>query len=119
MRLGGLVACLVVLGSLPAAADDPAVKVGGLIDVRYAHTDDLQSWLDGGQGKFRYGAGVDGAADLLRLSQVSLLVDAEVDPVLGALPTSGSRWRSSAPSPTAPCGRSSAFRHTSRRRSCR
>src|SRR6185436_45979 len=75
---------LMLLVGAPAGADDPTVKVGGLIDARYAHTDDLRSWLDGGQGKFRYGAAVDGPADLLRLSQVSLLVDAEVDPVLTA-----------------------------------
>jgi hypothetical protein len=84
MRRAVLVACLVVCAAAPTRADDPTVKVGGLVDVRYAHTDDLRSWLDGGQGKFRYGAGVNGAADLLRLSQVSLLVDAELDPVLSA-----------------------------------
>lgn len=84
MHRAGLAVCLVLLAAARAGADDPVVKVGGLFDVRYAHTDDLRSWLDGGQGKFRYGAGVNGAADLFRLAQVSLLVDAELDPVLFA-----------------------------------
>ena len=84
MRPAGLGVCLIALVPAMGYADDPTVKVGGLIDVRYAHTDDERSWLDGGQGKLRYGAGVNGAADLLRLSQLSLLVDAELDPVLGA-----------------------------------
>jgi hypothetical protein len=84
MRRAGLAACLAVFVGAPVGADDPTIKVGGLVDVRYAHTDDLRSWLDGGQGKFRYGAGVNGEGDLLRLSQLSLLVDAELDPALGA-----------------------------------
>lgn len=67
-----------------AFADDPTIKVGGLLDVRYAHTDETRSGLDGGQGKLRYGAGVNGRADLVRLSQISLLLDAEVTPVLTA-----------------------------------
>lgn len=82
MRRAGLGVCLIALVPVTGYADDPTVKVGGLVDVRYAKTDDLRTWLDGGQGKFRYGAGVNGAADLLRLSQLSLLVDAELDPVL-------------------------------------
>jgi hypothetical protein len=70
--------------ALPAlsAADEPAVTVGGLIDLRYARTDSERSWLDGGHGKLRYGASVDGPADLVRLAQVSLLLDAELSPVL-------------------------------------
>jgi hypothetical protein len=84
MRGADFAVCLILLVAGRASADDPTLKVGGLVDVRYAHTDDLLSWLDGGQGKFRYGAGVNGAADLLRLSQLSLLVDAELNPVLGA-----------------------------------
>jgi len=90
--LRSLAAGLLTLALAPVAAisapdddgGDPQVKVGALIDLRYAHTDDTRSWLDGGQGKLRYGAGVNGPADLLRLSQVSLLLDAEVNPVLGA-----------------------------------
>ncbi len=89
MRLtrGRASACIFVFSSGVAAlarADEPAVKVGGLLDLRYAHTDTLRIGLDGGQGKLRYGAGVDGKADLLRLSQLSLLVDAELSPVLAA-----------------------------------
>ena len=67
-----LVACLTLLVPAAAGADDPKVKVGGVVDLRYAHTDGTRSWLDGGPGKLRYGAGVDGRADLLRLSQLSL-----------------------------------------------
>jgi hypothetical protein len=79
-----LLAGLILLVPAGAAADDPTIKVGGLVDVRYAHTDDMRSWLDGGPGKLRYGAGVNGRADLVRLSQVSLLLDAELTPVLTA-----------------------------------
>lgn len=79
-----LVVALVLLVPAPAAADDPTIKVGGLLDVRYARTDDTRSWLDGGLGKLRYGAGVNGRANLVRLSQVSLLLDAELTPVLTA-----------------------------------
>ena len=79
-----LVVALVLLVPAPAVADDPTIKVGGLLDVRYARTDDTRSWLDGGLGKLRYGAGVNGRANLVRLSQVSLLLDAELTPVLTA-----------------------------------
>src|SRR5438128_9644762 len=79
-----LVVGLVVLTAAPVGADDPTFKVGGLVDVRHAHTDDTRSWLDGGLGKLRYGAGVNGRANLLRLSQVSLLLDAELAPVVAA-----------------------------------
>jgi hypothetical protein len=84
MPRAGLLGTLIALFPALAVADDPTIKMGGLLDVRYARTDDTRSWLDGGQGRLRYGAGVNGPADLLRLSQVSLLVDAEVGPVLGA-----------------------------------
>src|SRR4029453_2206419 len=84
MPRAALVVLLIALVPAPAGADDPTIKVGALIDLRYAHTDDTRSWLDSGQGKLRYGAGVNGPADLLRLSQVSLLLDAELNPVLGA-----------------------------------
>jgi hypothetical protein len=57
--------------------DRPKVTLGGVAEVRYAHTDDVVSWLDGGLGKTRYGA-LDGhAANLLTVPMVSLLVDAE------------------------------------------
>jgi hypothetical protein len=79
-----LAVCMTLLVPAAAGADDPTVRVGGVVDVRYAHTGDTRSWLDGGLGKLRYGAGVDGRADLLRLSQLSLLLDAELTPVLTA-----------------------------------
>lgn len=82
-RLCGAIVVLVGLPAL-AVADDPVVKIGGLVDVRYAHTDKERSWLDGGLGKLRYGAGVDGRADLVRLAQLSLLVDSELSPVFSA-----------------------------------
>lgn len=75
---------LLAVPALAVADDEPAVKVGGLIDVRYAHTDTERGWLDGGLGKLRYGAGVNGRSDLLRLAQLSLLLDAELHPVLSA-----------------------------------
>ena len=81
---------LILLAAASAGADDPTFRVGGLADVRDAHTDDTRSWLDGGLGKLRYGAGVNGRADLLRLSQVSLLLevirvesDRTIRPLLG------------------------------------
>jgi hypothetical protein len=67
-----------------ARADDPAVKVGAVIDLRYAHTADERSFLDRGPGKLRYGAGVNGAANLLRLSQLSLLLSADINLTLSA-----------------------------------
>lgn len=74
---------ILVLLAVPAAApaEEATVKVGALVDVRYAHTGSERSGLDRGPGKLRYGAGINGAADLLRVSQLSLLVDAEVSPV--------------------------------------
>jgi hypothetical protein len=82
---GAWLATLVPL-ALPAltAAQEPTVQVGGVIDLRYAHTDTTRSWLDRGPGKLRYGAGESGAADLLRLAQLSLLVDADLSPVVFA-----------------------------------
>jgi hypothetical protein len=76
--------CLLLAVPALARGDEPVVKVGGLVDLRYAHTDTQRSWLDGGVGKLRYGAGVAGRADLLRLGQLSLLVDAEPSPVFSA-----------------------------------
>lgn len=76
-RASGL-ATLLLVGATLAGADEPEVKLGGLVDLRYAHTGGERSWLDSGLGKLRYGAGVNGRADLLRVSQLSLLVDAEL-----------------------------------------
>jgi hypothetical protein len=75
---------LVMLLSSSVLAQDSFVRVGALLDLRYAHTDSVRSWLDRGPGKLRYGAGVNGRADLLRLSQLSLLLDAEISPTVGA-----------------------------------
>jgi hypothetical protein len=68
-----------------AWADDPVVELGAVVDVRYVRTDSLRSWLERGPGKLRYGAGVGGSANLLRLSQLSLLLDAELSPTLSAI----------------------------------
>lgn len=84
MRCVSRTTLLLLAVTAMAAADEPVVRVGGLIDLRYAHTDTTRSWLDGGPGKLRYGAGVSGAADLVRLSQLSLLVDAELGSVVSA-----------------------------------
>jgi hypothetical protein len=78
------VALVLLAVPVAARADDPTVKVGAVIDLRYAHTGDEASYLDRGPGKLRYGAGVNGAANLLRLSQLSLLLDAEINPVVSA-----------------------------------
>src|SRR5262249_38873079 len=82
LRVSALLSCLAV--PVLGAAEEPPVKLGALLDVRYAHTDDERSWLDAGSGKFRYGAGTNGPADLFRLSQLSLLVDAEPVAALSA-----------------------------------
>jgi hypothetical protein len=58
--------------------------VGGILDTRFARTDFTRSWLDGGLGKARYGALQGGQADLARLAQASLLLDASLDEVLTA-----------------------------------
>jgi len=64
--------------AVPARAQGALVDVGALVDLRYVHTDSLPSFLDRGPGKLRYGAGPAGRADLFRLSQLSLLIDADV-----------------------------------------
>lgn len=76
---------LLATGPASGRADEPTVEVAGLVDLRYAHTDTERSGLDGGPGKLRYGAGVDGRSDLLCLAQLSLVLDAgrAVRPALG------------------------------------
>ena len=59
--------------------EEPAsIRVGGVLDARFVATDDTVSWLDGGLGKLRYGALNGGPASLLRLSQASVVVDADL-----------------------------------------
>jgi hypothetical protein len=64
--------------------DDLEVKVGGVAEVRYAHTGDTESWLDGGLGKTRYGAKEGHAADLFSVPLVALVVDAAYQDVVTA-----------------------------------
>lgn len=79
-------AVTVAIVCLPAAAaaqdGGPSLTFGGVIDVRYAHTDDTRSWLDGGLGKLRYGPPLAGRADLFRISQLSLLVRGDITETL-------------------------------------
>jgi hypothetical protein len=67
------------------AADGESPSIHGLLDMRAIRTDRTRSWLDAGLGKLRYGPPVgETRATLLRLSQVSLLVDAPLGEVLSA-----------------------------------
>ena len=79
-------AALTLVAAAPAVrAEDepPKFTVGGILDTRLARTDTTRGWLDGGLGKARYGALVNGEeAELARLSQVSLLLDASLSEVL-------------------------------------
>jgi hypothetical protein len=82
--------CLLTFAALAVAvplkaADSDGVRLRGLLDMRAVRTDTTRSWLDGGLGKTRYGPPVGEArATLLRLSQVSLLVDAPLGDLLSA-----------------------------------
>ncbi|MCI0413324.1 hypothetical protein L0222_11060 [bacterium] len=69
-----------------ALADDefPKLQFGGLIDVRFAKTDEARSWLDGGLGKTRFGSLGEEGSELLRLSQGSLLLTAAASDDLSA-----------------------------------
>jgi hypothetical protein len=77
---------LAVVMAVPSVAEEgegPAVH--GLLDVRAVRTDATKSWLDGGLGKTRYGPPVrPERATLLRLSQLSLLVDAPLGDIVSA-----------------------------------
>lgn len=67
----------------PAQDEPPHFSVGGILDTRFVRTDDTRSWLDAGLGKSRYGALVGGEeAELARLAQASLLLDASLSEVL-------------------------------------
>ena len=64
-------------GAQEEAEDEhPRVTVSGVAEVRYAHTGGVESWLDGGLGKTRYGALQGRAADLFAVPFVALVVDA-------------------------------------------
>ena len=87
MKRAGPFALLLLLagGAAPAQDEAPHFSVGGILDTRFAHTDDTRSWLDGGLGKARYGSlFAGGEADLFRLAQASLLLDASLAEVLAA-----------------------------------
>jgi hypothetical protein len=62
-----------------------AFEAGLLFDVRFAHTGETRSFMDGGLGKTRYGSAENEASrSLLRLSQVSFVADARFSSTLGA-----------------------------------
>jgi hypothetical protein len=61
-----------------AENDRPDVTVSGVTEVRYAHTGDTQSWLDGGLGKTRYGSLQGKPANLFTVPFVALVVDASL-----------------------------------------
>jgi hypothetical protein len=71
-------------GALRAEDEAPKFTVGGVLDTRFARTDDTRSWLDGGLGKARYGTLAGGQAELARLAQASLLLDASLSEVFDA-----------------------------------
>ena len=76
---------LCAFSSIVFSDDDfPRLQFGGLIDVRFAKTDEARSWLDGGLGKTRYGALDEEGSELLRLSQGSLLLTAAASDDLSA-----------------------------------
>jgi hypothetical protein len=60
-------------------------EAGLLVDVRFAHTGETQSFMDGGLGKTRYGSDEHGGSrSLFRLSQLSFTADARFSRTLGA-----------------------------------
>ncbi|HET8645193.1 MAG TPA: hypothetical protein VFO85_06875, partial [Vicinamibacteria bacterium] len=67
-----------------AQEERPSFTVGGILDARMARTDLTRSWLDGGLGKARYGGLTGEEAELARLAQASLLLDASLSEVLQA-----------------------------------
>lgn len=84
-RTQALVLALLGAGSPLAAAEGEGARIRGLLDVRAVRTGTTRSWLDGGLGKARYGPPVRlESATLLRLSQVSLLVDAPIGDIVSA-----------------------------------
>jgi hypothetical protein len=80
-------AALLALAAAPARAQDdaPHFSVGGILDARFIRTDTTRSWLDAGLGKARWGSLVSGEeAELARLAQASLLLDASFGEVVQA-----------------------------------
>jgi hypothetical protein len=74
----------------PFQEEYPKLRIGGLLDVRFARTDDTAASLEGGLGKTRYGgARLDPSrlaaekASLFRLSQASIVFQAELSSDLG------------------------------------
>ena len=82
--LAALASSAAVAAAQEESADDLHVKVGGVAEVRYAHTDDTKSWLDGGLGKTRYGSKQGRSADEFAVPLVALLVDADYQEVVTA-----------------------------------
>lgn len=60
MRTAIALLAALVSAAVAAAQEEPdedlRVTVGGVAEVRYAHTGDTKTWLDGGLGKTRYGS---------------------------------------------------------------
>jgi hypothetical protein len=82
-----LLACLATSSRAEEAPFSFPAKFSGVLDLRYAHTNQPRSWLKGGPGKLRYGgADIDGNASGDRqahrfaVSHASLLMDAKVPP---------------------------------------
>jgi hypothetical protein len=72
-------------GGARAEDDAPRFTVGGILDARFIRTDTTRSWLDAGLGKARWGSLVGGEeAELARLAQASLLLDAALGEVVQA-----------------------------------
>src|SRR5947208_2990815 len=81
----GLLLVAMLAAAAASAADGEGPSIHGLLDMRAVRTDRTRSWLDGGLGKLRYGPPItNDRANLLRLSQASLLVDAPVGDIVSA-----------------------------------
>lgn len=82
--IGTLAFSLACATAALAQDDSPRFTVGGVLDTRFVRTDLTRSWLDGGQGKARYGTLSGDEAELARLAQAALLLDAELSEVVAA-----------------------------------
>jgi hypothetical protein len=80
------VAAALCLAAAPAArAEDlQRLRLGGVLDLRAARTDESAGWLDGGLNKTRYGAEDGRARTVARVAQVGLLLSADASHSLGA-----------------------------------
>jgi hypothetical protein len=65
-----------------AEDSEASIKIGGLLDTRFAATDDTTSWLDYGLGKTRYGGVRGDSALLARLAAASVYVTADLNAAL-------------------------------------